>query len=150
MKRNEKPASGTVRTVLTYGTFDLFHIGHLRLLERAKGLGDRLIVGVSTDEFNSVKGKAATMPFEERSAIVASLRCVDAVIPETSWDQKKRDIADHYVSVFVMGNDWDGEFDYLMDICEVAYLDRTDGISTTYLRKYITSLGKCQASELAE
>lgn len=128
-----------MRTVLTYGTFDLFHIGHLRLLERAKQLGDRLIVGISTDEFNAEKGKRTAIPFEERCDIVASLRCVDVVIPEISWDQKKRDILNHGVSVFTIGDDWRGKFDELNEICEVVYLSRTDGISTSYLKTHIAN-----------
>jgi glycerol-3-phosphate cytidylyltransferase len=123
--------------VLTYGTFDLFHIGHLRLLQRARRLGDRLIVGISTDEFNSEKGKRTAIPFEERCNIVASLRCVDAVIAELCWDQKQQDIRDHAISVLVMGDDWAGKFDHLSELCEVRYLQRTLGISTTDLKKHI-------------
>ena len=128
-----------MKNVITYGTFDLFHIGHLRLLERARSLGDRLIVGVSTDDFNAEKGKKTAIPFDERRNIVASLRCVDAAIPEQCWDQKRLDIADHEISILVMGDDWEGKFDYLNDICDVVYLSRTDGISTTYLKQYIAS-----------
>jgi len=133
------PFRGT--TVLTYGTFDLFHVGHLRLLERARLLGDRLIVGVSTDEFNATKGKKAVLRFAERREIVASLRCVDLVIPECAWGQKEQDIVAHAVGVFVMGNDWVGEFDGLAsDTCQVRYLPRTEGISTTLLRGHLRSL----------
>src|SRR5690606_3085285 len=102
-----------MRTVLTYGTFDLFHIGHLRLLERLRALGDRLIVGVSTDDFNRVKGKKTVVPYTDRVAIVSALRCVDVVIPETSWDQKAQDIERYGVSIFGMGSDWEGHFDEL-------------------------------------
>lgn len=133
--------------VLTYGTFDLFHIGHLRLLERARRLGDRLIVGVSTDDFNAEKGKKTAIPFDERRNIVASLRCVDAVIPEQCWDQKRLDIKDHDISIMVMGDDWEGQFDFLSDICSVVYLSRTDGISTTYLKRYIAATNSNIASE---
>ncbi|TMM50523.1 adenylyltransferase/cytidyltransferase family protein [Qipengyuania marisflavi] len=122
------------KTVLTYGTFDLFHIGHLRLIERLAALGDRLIVGVSTDGFNAGKGKHSLVPYEDRAAIVAALRQVDAVIAEDSWDQKERDIAAHSVDIFGMGGDWRGQFDHLSELCEVVYLDRTEGISTTTIR----------------
>jgi glycerol-3-phosphate cytidylyltransferase len=135
-----------MKNVLTYGTFDLFHIGHLRLLERAKDLGDRLIVAVSTDEFNLTKGKTATRPFEERCDIVASLRCVDVVIPEMRWDQKKQDILDNNISIFTIGDDWTGKFDHLKEFCDVVYLDRTEGISTTYLKRYISDLAFHQVS----
>ena len=128
-------------TVITYGTFDLFHVGHLRLLERARAMGDRLIVGVSTDEFNAVKGKTTIVPFEHRCAIVAALRCVDMVIPELSWSQKERDIAEHGVRLFVMGSDWLGKFDHLQtDFCRVEYLPRTVGVSTTSLRQSINKI----------
>lgn len=117
--------------VITYGTFDLLHVGHLHLLNRARALGDKLIVGVSTDEFNLSKGKRAVVPFKERLALVASLRCVDLAIPEHDWEQKKRDILDHQVAIFVIGDDWRGEFDELREFCKVEYLSRTEGISTT-------------------
>ena len=122
------------RTVLTYGTFDLFHIGHLRLLERLAQLGDRLIVGVSTDEFNAEKGKHSLIPFEDRAAIVAALGIVDQVIPEHGWNQKAQDIRELDVDVFGMGSDWRGKFDHLGDLCEVVYLDRTEGLSSTSIR----------------
>lgn len=118
-------------TVVTYGTFDLFHIGHLRLLERAAALGDRLVVGVSTDEFTREKGKTSIQPYEERVRIVAALRVVDAVFPEKSWDQKPRDIERWRADVFVMGDDWAGRFDYLRKYCRVIYLPRTPGVSTS-------------------
>jgi len=121
--------------VITYGTFDMFHIGHLNLLKRAKGLGDRLIVGVSTDEFNEKKGKKTLIPFEERKEIVKSIKYVDEVIPEYSWDQKIEDIKKYNIDVFVMGNDWKGKFDFLKKYCEVVYLPRTDDISTTKLKE---------------
>ena len=125
-------------TVLTYGTFDLFHVGHLRLLKRARAMGDRLIVGVSTDEFNATKGKSAVVPFDQRTAILSALRCVDLVIPERCWTQKERDIAEHGVGIFVMGDDWRGQFDHLQSLsCRVDYLTRTSGVSTTYLRQVI-------------
>ena len=126
-------------TAITYGTFDLFHIGHLQLLKRARAMGDRLIVGVSTDEFNASKGKSAIVSFEQRSAILEALRCVDLVIPERSWAQKKGDIFEHGVGLFVMGDDWRGKFDHLQtSSCRVEYLARTTGVSTSYLRRIIT------------
>jgi glycerol-3-phosphate cytidylyltransferase len=124
-----------VHTVLTYGTFDLFHVGHLRLLERAKSLGDRLVVGISTDEFNAIKGKTSAIPYASRAEIVAGLACVDEVIPESDWEQKISDIRAWDVSTFVMGSDWDGKFDHLTDYCEVVYLDRTHGVSSTLIKK---------------
>lgn len=127
-----------MRTVLTYGTFDLFHVGHLRLLERAKALGDRLIVAVSTDEFNALKGKESVIPYESRVEIVAGLNCVDEVIAETGWEQKVLDIQRKSVSTFVMGSDWTGKFDYLSEFCRVVYLDRTDGVSSSMIRKVMT------------
>ncbi len=102
-----------MKKVLTYGTFDLFHRGHLNLLRRAKNFGDYLIVGVSTDEFNRIKGKKTLISFEERMEIVKSIRYVDEVIPEESWEQKERDIKKFDIETFVMGSDWKGEFDYL-------------------------------------
>lgn len=129
-----------MRTVLTYGTFDVFHIGHLRILERLRSIGDRLIVGVSTDEFNQLKGKAAWIRYTERAAIVSSLRCVDQVIPETCWEQKAQDIRDFGISILGMGDDWGGRFDHLSDLCEVVYLQRTEGISSTTLRENIAPI----------
>jgi glycerol-3-phosphate cytidylyltransferase len=124
-----------MKTVITYGTFDLFHRGHLRLLERLKHLGDRLIVGVSTDEFNALKGKRSFISYEDRAAIVGAVRHVDLVIPERSWDQKRDDIKAHGVDVFAIGDDWAGKFDSLKDCCEVVYLSRTEGVSSTALRR---------------
>lgn len=119
----------TVR-VITYGTFDLFHLGHLRLLQRARALGDHLTIGVSTDEFNQRKGKQAVCSLEERTAILGSLRCVDEVILECSWEQKRSDIVSRGISIFAMGSDWQGHFDELRALCSVVYLPRTEGIST--------------------
>lgn len=127
------------RTVLTYGTFDMFHIGHLRLLERLKSLGDRLVVGVSTDEFNDLKGKKTLIPYEQRAEIVSALSVVDLVIPETNWEQKIPDIIRHEVSIFAMGDDWEGKFDFLREHCEVTYLPRTSDISTTKLKRSLSN-----------
>lgn len=126
-------------TVLTYGTFDLFHIGHVRLLSRLATLGDRLVVGVSTDEFNAGKGKHAFIPYEHRAEIVASMRSVDQVIPENNWAQKRADIITYGVDIFAIGSDWQGKFDDLKDLCEVRYLERTDGISSTELKAQLAA-----------
>lgn len=128
------------KTVITYGTFDLFHIGHLRLLKRIKALGDELIVAVSTDKFNLEKGKKTIIPFEQRFEIVESIRYVDKVIPEENWDQKTTDIEKFNVDLFVMGNDWKGKFDFLADKCEVIYLSRTKNISSTKLKTSLKEL----------
>lgn len=123
-----------MRKVLTYGTFDLLHVGHIRLLRRLKSLGDHLIVGVSTDEFNLTKGKRSIFTYEDRVEIVQDIKYVDAVIPESSWEQKRRDIIEHGVSIFAIGADWKGQFDDLSDLCEVVYVERTEGISTTAIK----------------
>src|SRR5690554_6149084 len=123
------------KTVITYGTFDMFHIGHLRLLRRLKAIGDRVIVAVSTDEFNNLKGKQTLIPYDQRAAIVEAIDCVDLVIPEESWEQKVSDIQHFDVDVFAIGNDWEGKFDFLKEYCEVVYMDRTKNISTTELKR---------------
>jgi glycerol-3-phosphate cytidylyltransferase len=127
-----------MRRVLTYGTFDLFHVGHIRLLERARALGDYLVVGLSTDEFNLVKGKNSVFSYAERSAILSAVKHVDKIIPEDNWDQKLSDVLANEIDVFVIGDDWQGKFDFLKSHCEVTYLPRTAGISTTYI-KYLIS-----------
>ncbi|PRM91985.1 glycerol-3-phosphate cytidylyltransferase [Arcobacter cryaerophilus gv. occultus] len=123
------------KIVLTYGTFDMFHIGHLNLLNRLKSLGDKLIVAVSTDEFNSIKGKKTLIPFEQRALIVQNIKCVDMVISEENWEQKIDDIKKYNVDIFAIGDDWQGKFDFLKNHCEVIYLPRTQNISTTELKK---------------
>lgn len=125
------------KIVITYGTFDMFHIGHLRLLQRLKKLGDKLIVAVSTDEFNATKGKTTVIPFADRVEIVKNIRCVDEVIAEDNWEQKVSDIQKYNVSIFAMGNDWEGKFDDLNQWCEVVYLPRTEGISTSHLKQVL-------------
>jgi len=122
------------KTVLTYGTFDLLHYGHLEILKRASLLGDKLIVGISTDKFNELKGKKCVLPYKKRKQLLESLDYVDKVIPEDNWDQKETDIKDNNVDIFVMGNDWDGKFDDLNKYCKVIYFPRTKGISTTKLK----------------
>ncbi|MFD1172405.1 glycerol-3-phosphate cytidylyltransferase [Oceanobacillus picturae] len=120
-----------MKKVITYGTFDLLHMGHINLLRRAKEFGDYLIVAISTDEFNALKDKEAYYTFEQRKSILEAIRYVDEVIPENSWDQKVEDVQKHDIDIFVMGDDWKGKFDSLQDFCEVVYLPRTVGISTT-------------------
>lgn len=123
-----------MKTIITYGTFDLFHFGHVRLFKRLKQLGGQLIVGVSTDEFNALKGKAAFFSFDERREIVAACKYVDKVIAEKSWHQKRSDIIHLNADIFAIGDDWLGKFDDLGDICQVMYLSRTQQISTTEIK----------------
>ena len=129
-----------MKKIITYGTFDLLHIGHVNLLRRARELGDHLTVAVSTDEFNEGKGKKTVLPFNERLEIVKSIRYVDEVIPETSWEQKQGDIRSHQISVFTMGDDWAGKFDFLKPLCEVVYLERTKHISSSQLKVELSRL----------
>lgn len=136
------------RVVLTYGTFDLFHVGHLNLLQRLRALGDRLVVGVSTDDFNAGKGKQTILPFEDRLRIVQNIKCVDHAFAERSWEQKVSDIREHGVSVFGMGSDWEGKFDGLRAHCEVVYLPRTEGVSSTSLKKLLQVLDRNHIDEL--
>ncbi|ALX49957.1 glycerol-3-phosphate cytidylyltransferase [Lentibacillus amyloliquefaciens] len=124
-----------MKKIITYGTFDLLHPGHINLLRHAKELGDYLIVGVSTDGFNHKKNKEAYHPFESRKIIVEAIRYVDLVIPETDWEQKMDDIIHYEVDVFVIGNDWKGNFDFLKRYCDVVYLPRTSGISSSKIKK---------------
>ncbi|MCD8285996.1 MAG: glycerol-3-phosphate cytidylyltransferase [Clostridia bacterium] len=126
-----------MKRVITYGTFDLLHYGHINLLRRAKALGDYLIVALSTDEFNSEqKGKKCYFNYEQRKELLESVRYVDLVIPETCWEQKRTDMKEYHVDVFVIGEDWKGKFDYLKDEgVEVVYLPRTPEISTTQIKE---------------
>lgn len=124
-----------MRKVITYGTFDLLHYGHINLLRRAKEQGDYLIVALSTDEFNwNEKQKKCYFTYEERKQMLEAIRYVDLVIPEESWEQKKEDVKEFRVDTFVMGNDWEGKFDFLKEYCEVVYLSRTPEISTTQIK----------------
>lgn len=123
-----------MKRVLTYGTFDTLHYGHIRLLQRARTLGDYLIVGLSTDDFNALKNKRSLHSWEERRHHLEALRYVDLVIPENTWEQKVDDVRLYHVDVFTMGSDWAGKFDHLKDLCEVVYLERTDGVSSTMIR----------------
>lgn len=136
------------KVVITYGTFDLFHVGHLNLLNRLKELGDYLIVGVSTDEFNEVKGKKTIVDFEDRLEIIKNLKCVDLAIPEINWEQKEKDIKRYDVSIFGMGHDWQGHFDGLKVFCEVVYLPRTEGISSTDLKTALRVLDKTHIKQI--
>ena len=129
-----------MKRILTYGTYDLLHWGHIRLLKRAKQLGDYLIVGLSTDEFNAIKGKKAYHSYEERKMMLEAIRYVDLVIPENEWGQKAKDIQEYHADVFVMGDDWEGQFDELQAYCEVVYLPRTEGISTTKIKEDLEKL----------
>jgi glycerol-3-phosphate cytidylyltransferase len=123
-----------MKKVITYGTFDLLHWGHINLLKRAKEMGDYLIVAISSDAFNDLKNKKSYHSFENRKMILEAIRYVDEVISEESWDQKIEDVLKHEVDTFVMGSDWEGKFDFLKDYCEVVYLPRTVGISTSKIK----------------
>lgn len=135
-----------MKKVITYGTFDLLHAGHINILRRARELGDYLIVVLSTDEFNAIKDKKAYYSYEDRKLILEAIRYVDEVLPEYRWEQKIDDVVNNNVDVFVMGDDWAGKFDFLKDYCEVVYLPRTEGISTTKIKTdlYSKDLGKAQ------
>lgn len=138
----------TERTILTYGTFDMFHVGHVRLIQRLAELGGRLIVGVSTDEFNLQKGKRAIFTYPYRAEIISSLKGVDHVIPEEAWEQKSEDIRRHDVNMLAMGEDWAGKFDHLKDLCEVRYLPRTRNVSTTSIKTAIDRLSSLGNDDL--
>jgi glycerol-3-phosphate cytidylyltransferase len=128
-----------MKKVITYGTFDLLHVGHINLLRRAKALGDYLIVVLSSDEFNAIKNKKAYYPYEDRKKILEAIKYVDEVLPEYTWEQKIDDVVNNQVDVFVMGDDWEGKFDFLKEYCEVVYLPRTEGISTTKIKTDLTA-----------
>ena len=134
-----------MKTVITYGTFDLFHVGHIRLLKRLRALGDELIVGLSSDEFNLIKGKNSFFSYEERAEILESCKYVTKVFPEHNWEQKRNDIKKYNATIFAMGDDWQGKFDELTDLCEVVYLPRTEDISTTTIK---SALAKVSNTEL--
>lgn len=124
-----------MKKIITYGTFDLLHYGHINLLKRAKEEGDYLILALSTDEFNEIKGKRCYFSYEERKRLVESIRYVDLVIPENSWEQKIDDVQEFKVNTFVIGDDWKGKFDFLREYCEVVYLERTPEISTSKIKE---------------
>jgi len=129
-----------MKTVITYGTFDLLHYGHIELLRRAKALAEngQLIVSLSTDKFNALKGKNTYMPYEQRKQFVEAVRYVDLIIPEENWEQKKHDIKKYDVDIFVIGDDWAGKFDELKTLCKVVYLERTPTISSTAIKEIIS------------
>lgn len=129
-----------MKRVITYGTFDLLHYGHINLLRRAKQYGDYLIVALSTDEFNwSKKQKKCYFDYEQRKQLLEAVRYVDLVIPEENWEQKISDVQEYHVDTFVMGDDWAGKFDFLKPYCEVVYLPRTPEISTTQIKHDLNS-----------
>ncbi|MFC8599017.1 MULTISPECIES: glycerol-3-phosphate cytidylyltransferase [unclassified Isoptericola] len=123
-----------MKRVITYGTYDLLHYGHIELLRRAKAQGDYLIVALSSDEFNAGKGKKSYFTYEERRRMLEAIRYVDLVIPEDTWEQKTTDVEKYHVDTFVIGDDWEGKFDFLKEQCEVVYLSRTPEISTTQIK----------------
>lgn len=125
-----------MKRVITYGTFDLLHYGHIELLRRAKALGDYLVVALSTDEFNwTCKQKRCYFPYEERKRMLEAIRYVDLVIPEENWEQKSADVARYDIDIFTIGDDWTGKFDFLKPQCQVVYLPRTPEISTTKIKE---------------
>lgn len=125
-----------MKRIITYGTFDLLHYGHINLLRRAKALGDYLIVALSTDEFNlKEKNKKSYFSYQVRKQLLEAIRYVDLVIPEENWEQKQKDIKEYHIDIFVMGDDWKGQFDFLKEECDVVYLTRTPEISTTQIKK---------------
>lgn len=125
-----------MKRIITYGTFDLLHYGHINLLRRAKALGDYLVVGLSTDEFNwNAKHKKCYFSYEKRKQLLEAIRYVDLVIPEENWEQKTSDVELYKIDTFVMGDDWKGKFDFLKNQCEVVYLERTPEISTTQIKR---------------
>jgi len=130
-----------MKTVITYGTFDILHIGHINLLKRARALGDRLVVGLSSDAFNRGKHKSSLLNYDNRKVVLESIRYVDEVFAEDNWEQKPGDIRKYHADIFVMGDDWTGKFDFLSEFCEVRYLARTPEISTTQIRDSLATDG---------
>lgn len=126
-----------MKRVITYGTYDVLHYGHINLLKRAKALGDYLIVALSSDEFNAIKNKKSFYNYEQRKKILESLRYVDLVIPEHNWEQKISDIQKYQADIFVMGDDWEGKFDFLKEYCEIIYLPRTPNVCSTKTKEYL-------------
>lgn len=126
-----------MKRVITYGTFDVLHYGHINLLKRARALGDYLIVGLSSDEFNQLKNKKSYYTYEQRKTILEACRYVDLVIPEDNWEQKTSDVQKYQADIFVMGDDWEGKFDFLKEFCEVIYLPRTPDVSSTQTKDYL-------------
>ncbi|MDE9466103.1 glycerol-3-phosphate cytidylyltransferase [Xenorhabdus bovienii] len=139
-----------MKKIITYGTFDLLHVGHIRLLKRLKSLGDYLIVVISTDNFNQLKGKRSFFSYEERKEIVESCKYVDMVLPENTWEQKREDIINNKVDILGMGDDWSGHFDDLQDICEIIYLKRTENVSTTKIKNELSVITPQKLQELEQ
>jgi glycerol-3-phosphate cytidylyltransferase len=137
-----EPRVDTRTTAITYGTYDLFHVGHVRLFQRIRQRFDFLIVAVSTDEFNATKGKRSVMPFADRIELVRSCRWVDLAIPETCWEQKEQDVVVYGADAFIMGDDWRGRFDHLNALCDVIYLPRTEGVSSSLLKQDVVQRTK--------
>lgn len=129
-----------MKRVLTYGTFDTLHYGHIRLLERARAMGDHLTVGLSTNAFNALKGKTCHFDYDARHHLLSAIRYVDQVIPEDTWEQKIIDVQTHHIDIFTIGDDWEGQFDFLKDHCEVRYLSKTPKISSTEIRDKIVAV----------
>jgi glycerol-3-phosphate cytidylyltransferase len=138
-KASTRPPREKQVRAITYGTYDMFHVGHVNLFRRIKERCDYLIVAVSSDEFNALKGKKSVMSFEDRSLLVRSCRYVDEVIAEHTWEQKQADVEAHAIDLFVMGADWEGRFDQLASLCEVVYLPRTEGISSSQLKETVAA-----------
>lgn len=128
-----------MKRIITYGTFDVLHFGHIRLLKRARELGDYLIVVLSSDEFNKIKNKTSFYTYEQRKMILEAVRYVDLVVPEYNWEQKRDDVIKYQADIFVMGDDWKGKFDFLKDLCEVVYLERTPEVSSTQTKDYLSN-----------
>ena len=126
-----------MKRVITYGTYDVLHYGHINLLKRARALGDYLIVALSSDEFNAIKNKKSYYTYEQRKTILEACRYVDLVIPENDWEQKISDVQKYEADIFVMGDDWENKFDFLKDYCEVVYLPRTPDVCSTETKKYL-------------
>jgi glycerol-3-phosphate cytidylyltransferase len=137
-----------MKTVITYGTFDLLHVGHIRLLKRLAELGDELIVGISSDQFNELKGKKSFFSYDERAEILESCKYVTKVFPEHNWDQKESDIKKYNADIFAMGDDWKGKFDYLSHLCEVVYLPRTENISTTDIKNKLSKIDNVELEKI--
>lgn len=139
-----------MKTIITYGTFDILHAGHINLLRRARALGDRLVVGLSSDEFNRGKHKSSLLNYENRRIVLESIRYVDEVFPENTWEQKRDDILRYGATTFVIGDDWIGKFDFLSDACEVRYLSRTEYISTSEIMHSLGDAFNVMSAEGAE
>lgn len=137
-----------MKTILTYGTFDLFHVGHVRLLRRLSAMADRLVIGLSTDEFNTGKGKQTIISYEQRREILLACKYVDDVFPEQNWEQKRDDVLREKADMLAMGDDWAGKFDDLGDITNVIYLPRTEDISTTEVKQMVAYIKQDKKAEI--